>query len=141
MKTFFLSMLFITQALFSSTLQAENFVYDQDNAVIAKYGDYAFKAVRKPAILKAVLEVYPNFKTKEVGTSFPTKTTRVNGEKIAIISGCTPNYCGNTQLIIFISDITKRVYVLKQDPKYGYKIFGMPDQRTKEMMINFFETQ
>jgi len=140
MKTFFLTMLFLTQTLLSPASQAENFVYNQDSAVITKYGDYAFKAVRKPEILKAIREVDPSFKTREIETSFPTKVTKVDGRIIVIFGGCTPHNCGDTGTTIFIEDATKKTYLIKQDGD-SYRIFGTPDQKMKEMMINFFETQ
>lgn len=139
MKTFFLTMLFLTQALFSPVSQAENFVYGQDKTVIAKYGDYAFEAVKKPWIFKAIKLVKPNFKAEDVYTSAPTITAKLNDKTIAILSGSAKDGGIDKKVFIFIEDKTGVVYVLADDPKssVGYRIFGMPDEKMKALMMDF----
>jgi len=115
--------------------------YVWNKSVSDKFGDYAYEAFKAfPEIIEITKKAKSNFKTKNVGVSFPSKAFELrDGRTLILLRGCTPHNCAGTENIIAYDYVNRKAYVLAEGLKSDFlEIYGNPDQEIKKVLLNCY---
>ena len=109
---------------------------------IEKQTDYSYDTVKESsAIENSIQKAKNDFKLNDIGVSLPVSTTQLkNGDKVTLLSGCTPHNCGGTNITIAYDNKNGQSYVLAErvGTAVGYEIYGNPSEEIKNLLVYYF---
>jgi hypothetical protein len=116
-----------------------------ESFAIEKQADYSYDTIKaNPLMLSSIQKAKSDFQLEDIGVSFPVATSKMkNGDEIILLSGCTPHFCGGSEIVIAYNKADKKSYVFKEKigSGVGYEIFGNPSEETKNMLVYYFLNQ
>jgi len=114
--------------------------YVSNSDFLGMYGKYSYETLTNKKfsdIVDIIKKAKPNFKVKDVGTSFPSTVFEFDdGGLYLILSGCTPHNCGDTvNVIAYDLGSANKAYVLAEEQNQEFKIYGNPSEEVRNLLV------
>ena len=97
-----------------------------------------------PPLVDETKKLIPDFSPADMSVSTPIANVKLsNGHNILLLWGCTPHFCGSTEIIIAQDQTDNKTYTLTQKNTAGkeYVILGDPSPEIQDLLLFYYTNQ